>query len=309
MARAAAIVGASASIVGAGVAAASSAAGPGLPTLTARPEREVGRCQRSAPVRGDERRRHRDRQAHRARADPPQPGSAVLGLRPGRGGDQRPSRRSQLPRPVRLDRVRRQRRQGNHQRPDDAAAGQLPGRRSEQPQTRPPARRLRDRSSGPPEVPPHAGRDDQRDRLRLPRPAHAPRRRARAIREPGLPRAPDPGDRRQEREERQAADRPASGRQRQGGPAVSGSASRSSPDRCHEAASSRSGSTSGPASTSSPASCAPRTAGNRPSSAWSARSASGAPGRPGDPTCLCGRVARPGLEPGTPRFSVVCSTS
>ena len=68
------------------------------------------------------------------------------------------------------------------------------------------------------EVPPQAGRDNHRNRLRLPRPEHASRRRARAIPEQRLPRTPSPRDRRQECKKRQTAHRPASCRQRQGGP-------------------------------------------------------------------------------------------
>ena len=138
IARAAAILGAGASILACRHYIRDAARpSSGLPTLTLALNGRSVAGQRPAPVRGGERRLHRERQAHRTGADPPPPGSPVLSLRPGRCGDQRPPRRPQLPRPVRLDRVRRQRRQGNHQRPDDATARQLPGGRPEQQQPRP----------------------------------------------------------------------------------------------------------------------------------------------------------------------------
>ena len=127
--RAVAILGAVASIVAVGITSVSSAASSGLPTLTltlnGRSVGVSGALQSGAVnVVSSVSVKHTEPVLIRLNPGVPFSAFAQAGC-----GDQRPPRRPELPRPVRLDRVRRQRRQGNHQRTDDPTARQLPGGR------------------------------------------------------------------------------------------------------------------------------------------------------------------------------------
>ena len=216
--RAVAILGAVASIVAVGITSVSSAASSGLPTLTltlnGRSVAVSGALQSGAVnVVSSVSVKHTEPVLIRLN-----PGSPFLGLCPGGCGNQRPPRRPELPRPVRLDRVRCQRRQGNHQRTDDPTARQLPGGRSEQQQSRPPAHHVRDQPSAAARLASQPGATISAIDFAFRGPSTLHDGELVRFQEQRLPRTPDPGDRRQERQNRQTAYRPPSRRQRQGGP-------------------------------------------------------------------------------------------